>query len=128
MLSDGVMLGARELKAMRELPELIFLNGDGAGVTPEHYDLPDSMTIELLQAGASCVVAPMHGVSDRGAAVFAREFFVALTRGARLWEATEQAHAVCIKTMHDFTWAAYQVWGDPDYQLKLDSPDKEPKP
>ncbi|MDD2990909.1 MAG: CHAT domain-containing protein [Zoogloea sp.] len=120
VLSDGVFLTALELKQMRAMPDVVFLNGCHAGRI-QQGDIdgpPNSMVLELLKAGVQAVVAPGWAVDDLGAANFSEAFFSALAGGSRFEEAMNSARqAAALAAPELNTWAAYQAWGNPDYQL-----------
>ena len=120
VLSDGVFLTALELKQMRTMPELVFLNGCHVGrAAPGGDDSPsENMVLALLKAGVQAVVAPGWVVDDDGAAEFSETFFAALSEGQRFEDAVAAARQATFRTAPQATtWAAYQAWGDPDYRL-----------
>ncbi len=120
VLSDGVFLTAMELRQMRILPEVVFLNGCHTGRRTTNADdgSPQDMVLELLKAGVKVVVAPGWAVDDMGAATFSEAFFAALSEGHRFEDAVDAARGASFKATPDLTtWAAYQAWGDPDYRL-----------
>lgn len=120
VLSDGVFLTALELKQMRTMPELVFLNGCHVGrAAPGGDDGPsENMVLALLKAGVQAVVAPGWVVDDDGAAEFSETFFAALSEGQRFEDAVAAARQATFRTAPQATtWAAYQAWGDPDYRL-----------
>ena len=120
VLSDGVFLTALELKQMRTMPDVVFLNGCHAGriLRGDTDGPPDSMVLELLKAGVRAVVAPGWSVDDLGAATFSESFFTALAGGSRFEDAMDAARQATARAAPELnTWVAYQAWGDPDYQL-----------
>jgi hypothetical protein len=120
VLSDGVFLTALELRQMRVMPEVVFLNGCHAGrrVANASDGPPQDMVLELLKAGVKVVVAPGWAVDDMSAAQFSETFFTILATGRPFEEAVAGARVASYKAAPDLTtWAAYQAWGDPDYRL-----------
>lgn len=120
VLSDGVFLTALELRQMRVMPEVVFLNGCHAGrrVANASDGPPQDMVLELLKAGVKVVVAPGWAVGDMSAAQFSETFFTILATGRPFEEAVAGARVASYKAAPDLTtWAAYQAWGDPDYRL-----------
>lgn len=120
VLSDGVFLTALELKQMRTMPELVFLNGCHVGRAAHGSDdsPSENMVLALLKAGVQAVVAPGWVVDDDGAAEFSETFFAALSEGQRFEDAVAAARQATFRTAPQATtWAAYQAWGDPDYRL-----------
>jgi len=120
VLSDGVFLTAMELRQMRVMPEVVFLNGCHAGrrVADPSDGPPQDMVLELLKAGVKVVVAPGWAVDDMSAAQFSETFFTILATGRPFEEAVAGARVASYKAAPALTtWAAYQAWGDPDYRL-----------
>lgn len=129
VLSDGTFLGPREIRNMRVVPELVFVNCCHLAAIPTtvldaepsgRYDraaFAAGVAEELIRIGVRCVVAAGWAVEDLPAATFATTFYDALLRGARFIEAVslarEAAHAA-----GGNTWAAYQCYGDPDWTLR----------
>lgn len=121
VLSDGVFLTALELQQMRTMPDVVFLNGCHAGrpVADGSDGQPRDMVLALLKAGVQAVIAPGWSVDDMGAAAFSEAFFTALAGGSRFEDAVDAARQATAQATPDLnTWAAYQAWGDPDYQLQ----------
>lgn len=130
LLSYGV-LGAREIRAMRVVPELVFLNCCHVGqIGTSQVLAPDgpvsfdrsrfaaTVARELIDIGVRCVVAAGWAVNDRLAALFATTFYDQLLYGLPFIEAVHQARLVTYRTAPEqSTWAAYQCYGDPDWRL-----------
>ncbi|HKX43917.1 MAG TPA: CHAT domain-containing protein, partial [Burkholderiaceae bacterium] len=119
-------LGANEVRAMRVVPELVFLNcchlagRDAQSVlaaTP--YDravFAANIAEELIRVGVRCVIAAGWAVEDGPAEQFATTFYGALLGGARFIEAVAAARNAAWKASpQGNTWAAYQCYGDPDW-------------
>jgi tetratricopeptide (TPR) repeat protein len=107
-MSDGVTLGAREIGAMRVLPELVFFN---CSFTPP---LAASFARELIEAGVPCVVVAAGPIDDRVATVFATTLYATLMEGARFADAAARAREACHRE-GGHTWACYHCYGDPDW-------------
>ncbi|WP_300336702.1 CHAT domain-containing protein [Accumulibacter sp.] len=119
VLSDGVFLTAREIEAMRIIPEVIVLNGHQAG----HPGLTGEMVPQLLKAGVRCVLAPAWTVDERVSAAFLQRLFIALTDGERFEDACANARRTAFEAAPELsTWAAYQAWGDADFTLPPQPP------
>ena len=118
-------LGANEVRAMRTIPELVFLNcchlagRDAMSVLNKPYDRADfaaNIADELIRVGVRCVVAAGWAVEDDAAEQFATRFYAALLGGARFIEAVGAARvAAWSANPRGNTWAAYQCYGDPDW-------------
>ncbi len=121
----NTFLGANEVRAMRTVPELVFLNcchlgaGDVTGLLTNPYDraaFAASIAEELIRAGVRCVIAAGWAVEDGPAEKFAMAFYAALLGGARFMEAVSQARtAAWMENPQGNTWAAYQCYGDPEW-------------
>ncbi len=129
VLSDGIFLGAKEVCAMRTVPELVFLNcchlagRDAAALTrQEPYDraaFAANIADELIRTGVRCVVAAGWAVEDGPAELFATTFYAALRRGERFSHAVAQAReAAWEANPQGNTWAAYQCYGDPGWSWR----------
>lgn len=123
VLSGGSFLGASEVRAMRTVPELVFLNcchlagrdAQQLGVVHDRAAFAANIAEELIRAGVRCVIAAGWAVEDHPAEVFATAFYAALVGGGMNFmdavgaarEAAWQANPA------GNTWAAYQCYGDP---------------
>jgi tetratricopeptide (TPR) repeat protein len=135
VMSDGSVLGPREIGQMRTVPELVFVNcchlagRDGAALAggPER-DLPQfaaSVADALIEAGVRCVVAAGWAVDDEAAALFARGLYRELLEGRCFIDAVAQAREEAWRQSDtsaggdgNNTWAAYQCYGDPDWTFR----------
>lgn len=127
VLSGGSFLGAHEIAALRVKPELVFVNcchlatdDPNRLLEPTNYDraqFASGVAHALIKSGVRCVIAAGWAVDDEAASVFAKAFYTALLGGARFIDAIaaarEKAHAC-----GGNTWAAYQCYGDPDWQFR----------
>ncbi|TVT55924.1 MAG: CHAT domain-containing protein [Azoarcus sp. PHD] len=125
ILSDGIFLTAAEIRKMREPPQLVFLNDrhmdsqtGRIGGIGQHGKTSTSMTAELLGMGVDCVLTPAWTVDDTASAYWSQRFFEDISRGATLKSASLSAR---IASSDHFplqsAWAAFQVWGQPDFRL-----------
>ena len=118
-------LGANEVRAMRVVPELVFLNcchlaGRDAATVLEPYDraaFAANIAEELIKAGVRCVIAAGWAVEDEPAKKFATKFYATLLGGARFIDAVAAARAAAW-TPDGNTWAAYQCYGDPEWRWR----------
>jgi hypothetical protein len=141
VLSGNVFLGPREMKSMRVVPELVFINccfsiaqvdaaALAAGKDPLNYSRPAfaaNVAMQLIEMGVKCVVATGWAVDDAKAEAFATTFYSTLIRGARFIDAVTQARRAALSA-DDSTWGAYQCYGDPDWRLVADLPDAQRPP
>jgi hypothetical protein len=121
---DKTYLGANEVRAMRTVPELVFLNcchlaGRDAAQTLAGYDraaFAANIAEELIRVGVRCVIAAGWAVEDDAAEQFATTFYASLLGGARFMDAVGTARAAAWNANRNGnTWAAYQCYGDPDW-------------
>jgi tetratricopeptide (TPR) repeat protein len=132
VLSDGTIFGSTEVKAMRTVPELVFINCCHLGrfdkdpltrVNRIGSSMPKfaaNVAEELINIGVRCVIAAGWAVDDEPAKLFASRFYDALSRGRPFVEAVEQARLETWRRHRGSnTWAAYQCYGDPDWTYVL---------
>ncbi|MEO5695912.1 MAG: CHAT domain-containing protein [Burkholderiaceae bacterium] len=129
-----IYLGPNEVRAMRTVPELVFLNcchlaGRDAATTLAPYDraaFAANIAEELIRVGVRCVIAAGWAVEDRPAEEFATSFYAALLGGARFIEAVGAARtAAWNANRHGNTWAAYQCYGDPEWTWRREGVDAQ---
>jgi hypothetical protein len=100
VLSNGTFLGADEIKSMRVVPELVFVNCchlaqlDDPGKPQCAYDrsrFASGVAGALIAIGVRCVVAAGWAVDDDAATDFATTFYDSLLRGERFLNAVGNA-------------------------------------
>lgn len=142
VLSHGCFLGPREIRTMRTVPELVFINCCYLaerhpeqvlrGEEPFGYDraqFASGVAEELVRLGVRCVVAAGWAVEDGPAEVFATTFYDALLSGARFINAAARARLAAWEVRGSGnTWAAYQCYGDPDWTLRRDGGERRATP
>ncbi len=127
VLSNGTFLGPCEIRSMRIVPELVFVNcchlaARSAGQTLDaasNFDrarFASGVAEALIEIGVRCVVAAGWAVEDAAAMRFATRFYGALLRGARFIDAVAEAR-LAAHELGGNTWAAYQCYGDPNWQF-----------
>jgi hypothetical protein len=130
-------LGAAEVRAMRTVPELVFLNcchlaARDARSAVQPYDraaFAANIAEELIRSGVRCVVAAGWAVDDEAAARFADGFYAALLGGERFMNAVAKARqAAWSGHRGGNTWAAYQCYGDPDWAWRREGGDAQQPP
>ena len=140
VLSDGTFLGPREIRSMRVVPELVFVNcchlaarntaqlltrdGSDGNVPPDRPRFAAGVAEELIKIGVRCVIAAGWAVDDAAAKTFATRFYDALLRGHRFIDAVAEARKEAWEEGGN-TWAAYQCYGDPDWRLLPDAADAQ---
>ena len=131
---NKTFLGANEVKSMRTVPELVFLNcchlgGHDAATTLKPYDrakFAATIAEALIDAGVRCVIAAGWAVEDIPAETFATSFYASLLGGARFIEAVGVARAAAWNANRQGnTWAAYQCYGDPEWTWRREGADAQ---
>ncbi|MFL6574036.1 MAG: CHAT domain-containing protein, partial [Burkholderiales bacterium] len=131
VLSNGTFIGATEIKALRPVPELVFVNCCHLGASAPSglldFSRPEfaaSVAQALIGIGVRCVVAAGWAVDDAVAKAFADTFYKRLLEGDRFMDAVylarEEAHS-----QGGNTWAAYQCYGDPNWTLAIEGSDPQ---
>ena len=137
VLSDGTYLSPREVESMRVVPELVFLNcchlsADPDKLLEQGYDraaFAAGVAKQLIRIGVRCVVAAGWAVEDDAAKSFATAFYRALLGGQRFMDAVHAARvAARTASPSGNTWAAYQCYGDPDWEWRRSSDDRKRPP
>ena len=126
VLSDGLLLSAAEIGLMETVPDLVFLSCCHLGKVGSGGDdqrLAASLARELIDMGVRCVVAAGWEVRDDAALSFSEAFFNHMTvHGARFADAVFLARRAALDAHPDCnTWGAYQAYGDPAFQLRLNA-------
>jgi hypothetical protein len=142
VLSHGCYLGPREIRTMRCVPELVFINccylaeRNNAQLLRDDdlfgYDraqFASGVAEELIRLGVRCVVAAGWAVEDAPAETFATTFYGALLGGARFIDAAATARQAAWEVRgNGNTWAAYQCYGDPEWTLRRDKSERRVTP
>jgi hypothetical protein len=134
VLSGDSFLGPREIGALRVIPELMFVNccylatGDVSTLLQEPYydraQFASGVAEALINAGVRCVVAAGWAVDDEAARVFATTFYDGLLQGSIFIDAVMAARAAA-RACGGNTWAAYQCYGDPNWQFRRGTGDAQ---
>lgn len=136
VLSNGTFLGPREIRSMRVVPELVFVNcchlaardpqqlPGGAAATYDRARFASNVADELIRIGVRCVIAAGWAVEDGPALSFATTFYQALLAGRRFMDAVAEAREAAWAEGGN-TWAAYQCYGDPDWTLRREGGDAQ---
>jgi tetratricopeptide (TPR) repeat protein/triacylglycerol esterase/lipase EstA (alpha/beta hydrolase family) len=137
VLSNGTFLGPREINKMRVVPELVFVNcchlaarniaqllDDGASARYDRARFAAGVAESLIRIGVRCVIAAGWAVDDEPAKVFATTFYDQLLAGRRFIDAVSEARAAAY-ALGGNTWAAYQCYGDPDWEFRWRTSDAQ---
>ena len=131
VLSEGTFLGPDEIRAMRTVPELVFVNcchlaardADqtlrGGSRYKDNFNRAEfamGVADALISIGVRCVIAAGWAVDDGPAKVFAETFYRAILGRQPFIDAVALAREAAWKDNRESnTWAAYQAYGDPDW-------------
>ncbi|MBN8511272.1 MAG: CHAT domain-containing protein, partial [Burkholderiales bacterium] len=124
VLSNDALLGSSEVRAMRTVPELVFINCcfiggiGGSNLGAKRPRFAASVAEQLIREGVRCVVAAGWAVEDGPAKRFATAFYGRLLAGDRFIDAVGAARRAAWEARKaGNTWAAYQCYGDPDWRF-----------
>ena len=124
VLSDGTFLGPDEIRSMRTVPELVFVNcchlaARDANQTLRTIDRAEfawGVADSLIAIGVRCVIAAGWAVDDGPAKVFATTFYrEILNRRPFILAVATAREAAWNDDKTSNTWAAYQAYGDPNW-------------
>ncbi len=134
VMGKDMFLTALEVRQMRQVPELVFLNCCHLGRIEERINAADaqhreayhliasSLALEFIKMGVRAVIAAGWAVDDAVATLFARTFYEKMLAGVTFGEAVKQARRASYRDQEQCnTWGAYQCYGDPDYRLVSES-------
>jgi len=129
VLGNGLFLTPAEVRQMRQVPELVFINCCHLGRieedrSPVHFNLlAANLATEFIRMGVRAVVAAGWAVDDGAAKIFAGRFYQSLLEGEAFGVAVRKARSAAYEARPGTnTWGAYQCYGDPDFSLVTKSP------
>ena len=130
VLGNDVFLTPTEVKQMREVPELVFINCCHLGrIEPDsdsnediarrdRHRLAANLATQLIRMGVRAVVAAGWAVDDVAAQTFAQVLYEQMLSGQTFGKAVLYARKETYLNHKSVnTWGAYQCYGDPDYRL-----------
>ena len=125
LLGPDIYLTACQLRQMRVVPDLVFINCCFLGQMDQPHRLAASVAQELIAMGVKAVVAAGWAVDDAAAVTFASTFYDQMLIARQPFgEAVREAReAVFRKHASTNTWAAYQCYGNPGFMLAEPSED-----
>lgn len=132
IIGDNVFLTPRNVKNIRFVPELVFINcchlgrEDGDKVDPDSFNnrhkLAANLATEFIRLGAKAVIAAGWAVNDSAAEIFSMTFYERMLAGVSFGESVRHARAETYKQYKQSnTWGAYQCYGNPDFCLTLNN-------
>ncbi|MFO1285306.1 MAG: CHAT domain-containing protein [Rubrivivax sp.] len=120
--SGGVFLGPAEIRKMRAVPELVFVNcchlaaHDARSTLADRPRFAAGVADALIGLGVRCVVATGWAVDDEPAKAFAERSTASLLSSAPFIELVGAARDAAWRAdPAGKTWAAYQCYGDPNW-------------
>ncbi|HXK57143.1 MAG TPA: CHAT domain-containing protein, partial [Gammaproteobacteria bacterium] len=124
VIGDGLFLTPAEVKQMRQVPELVFINCchlgriEEGGGSARFNLLAANLATEFIRMGVRAVVAAGWAVDDGAARIFAGRFYQSLLEGEAFGDAVREARkAAFLARPGSNTWGAYQCYGDPGFTL-----------
>jgi hypothetical protein len=127
VIGDNIFLTPVEVRQMRQVPELVFINCCHLGrVEPDStpndwfvpYRLAANLAVEFIRMGVRAVIAAGWEVDDQAGRVFAETFYRQMLTGERFGTAIQQARRETWEMHRQVnTWGAYQCYGDPDFRF-----------
>ncbi|MCC6714969.1 MAG: CHAT domain-containing protein [Gammaproteobacteria bacterium] len=125
VIGDNVYLTPGDIRQMRWVPELVFINcchlgrTDGPAEASPHYNLlAASVAVEFIKMGVKAVIAAGWAVDDAAGRQFAVSFYRHMLGGAGFGHAVRAAREeVYTRFPQVNTWGAYQCYGDQDLHL-----------
>ncbi|NWG75018.1 MAG: CHAT domain-containing protein [Rubrivivax sp.] len=143
IIGDDLVLSPREVKQMRSVPELVFINCCHLGLIEPGDDRDEkvlnlrddynliaaNVATEFIEMGVRAVIAAGWAVDDEAAKTFALTFYSEMLRGQSFGNATLRARKETFdRHPRTNTWGAYQCYGDPDYRLIHRRDESEDRP
>ena len=124
VMSGGTFLGPHEIRSMRTVPELVFVNCCHLAAREPGQALRDfdrsafaaGVADQLICIGVRCVIAAGWAVDDGPASLFATTFYRHLLNGEPFIAAVAAAREAAWEQGGN-TWAAYQCYGDPNWRF-----------
>jgi hypothetical protein len=110
---------------LENIPEMAFINCCYSGTTDKEYEklyenrynISASIGTQLIEMGVQAVIVTGWAVNDQAALAFADKFYEQMLNGDRFGIATKNARRHIYDQYKNKTWAAYQCYGNPWYQL-----------
>jgi len=132
VIGDGVYLTPVEVRQMRQVPDLVFINcchlgriesgvGNNLNHRKDYHRIAANVATEFIQMGVRAVIAAGWAVDDGAALTFATTFYNQMLHGDSFGAAVKLARKITYdRHSQTNTWGAYQCYGDPDYRLIRD--------
>ncbi len=135
VIGRDMFLTPGDVKQMRHVPELVFINcchlGNTGGGAAQFNRLAANLGVEFIRMGVRAVVCAGWAVDDAAALTFAEAFYGRMLAGSEFGDAVRRARAETWNAHPGVnTWGAYQCYGDPGFRLVRDANgfDRSPPP
>ncbi len=118
ILSSQYLLTVDTVRVLRWVPDLVFLNCCSLG----RIGLPRlaaGLAREFMAIGTRAVVAAGWPIADSAALAFAEAFYDRMLGGAVFGDAVAAGRIAASEGSGGETWAAYQCYGDPAFDLAV---------
>ena len=118
ILSSQYLLTVDTVRVLRWVPDLVFLNCCSLG----RIGLPRlaaGLAREFMAIGTRAVVAAGWPIADSAALAFAEAFYDRMLGGAVFGDAVAAGRIAASEGSGGQTWAAYQCYGDPAFDLAV---------
>jgi pimeloyl-ACP methyl ester carboxylesterase len=129
IIGPGQVLTAADVKQMRQVPELVFINCCHLGRTDADSGQPQvlndanrlaaNLAVAFIEMGVRAVIAAGWAVDDAAALTFCETFYHQMDLGQPFGESVRLAREATWKGHPAVnTWGAYQCYGDPDFKIR----------
>ena len=126
IIGKGMVLTPGDVKQMRRVPELVFINCchlgrvDGKDSDRDRlHRLAANLAMQFIEMGVRAVIAAGWAVNDLAALTFAESFYRDMVNGRPFGEAVRLARKRTWLGHPAYnTWGACQCYGDQDYRLQ----------
>jgi hypothetical protein len=117
-LGDAKVLSGPSLAGLQDPPAVAFFNMCTA-VSKEAWRGSLGLVETMLRRGTRSCIASLWDLRSTSATLVATRFYVHLLNGATFGQALRRARheAISKHGLHDLTWAAYALYGDPERKL-----------
>ncbi len=134
VIGENKFLTPAEIRQMRAVPELVFINCCHLGkiVDKENEPPPNNpprlaanVATQLIRMGVRAVVSAGWAVDDKAAQTFATTFYNEMLSGSAFGLAVLRARRTTYNAYPGVnTWGAYQCYGDPSFTLSRNDADR----
>lgn len=126
VLGRELILTPSDLKQVRNIPEIVFVNCCSLGTINKEeeellqrkFEVAAGIGTQLIEMGVKAVIVAGWEVDDAAAQCFSQTFYSQLLKGKYYGESVRVAREITYTTYPSVnTWGAYQCYGDPYFTL-----------